>query len=392
MTTSVYHAELGVALNLTEPDLGQPSMPELWEALRADKRPVPERQLQCMECMQSRPHCPEWMFLTERSDGVRFASHFNRSVKDHPSNESDQHKAFKERIATAAELGGHAARLEDRAEHGKRRTDVLVRSDSGLLVGWEVQLSPTTAGTARKRARIARGDGITPMWATVNRTRDFINQVPWALTDDMPWKQIADGRELLVRGGVRTLAMQRCDRTNPRPCPARGRGRCGQLHGSWVSMEGLQLDKLVRVSAAGEFVPIIVPGKRVTNRWWVRTKDRDLYADSVGGLVSEDDIGLRKAAIETVVNPRPLETECHYGQDTGYRSSPAPIRDDGSPVDAVDVTVADRPLPPSPRLRMPSKGICGAGAGPCGASPARFYACGWRCDTHAPGATGSGRS
>jgi hypothetical protein len=73
MASSVYHVGLDLELNLTEPDLGYPQLPGLWERLRAEKRPVPQRQLQCMQCRETRPECPEWMFLTER-DGVRFAS------------------------------------------------------------------------------------------------------------------------------------------------------------------------------------------------------------------------------------------------------------------------------------------------------------------------------
>lgn len=101
--------------------------------------------------MQTRPNCPEWMFLTER-DGVHFASHYNRNIKDHSSQgESDRHKAFKERIAAAAELGGHVVETEDRAVHGKRRTDVLVKG-ADLTIGWEIQLSYATLASVRKRA------------------------------------------------------------------------------------------------------------------------------------------------------------------------------------------------------------------------------------------------
>ncbi len=38
-----------------------------------------------------------------------------------------------------------------------------------------------------------------------------------------------------------------------------------------------------------------------------------------------------------------------------------------------------------PVLRPPVPYECSAGVTPCGA-PARFFACGWRCVDHAPGA------
>jgi hypothetical protein len=173
------------------------------------------------------------MFLTER-DGVRFATHHNPSIADHPSQESDQHKALKERIARAAELGGFTVEIEDRATHGRRRTDVLVRGASGLLVGHEVQLAYASLASVKKRAKLAREDGITPLWATVDPKRDFINHVPWAQTDNFPWKYISEGGNLQIRGGVRSLEMERCNIRNPEPCPVRVRGKCGQLHGKWV--------------------------------------------------------------------------------------------------------------------------------------------------------------
>lgn len=386
MANGVYHVGRDIELNLTEPDLGHPTLPGLWEELRADRRPVPERQLRCIQCRHARPECPEWMFLNERH-GVRFATHFNPTIADHAAtNESDQHKAFKDRIAGAAQLGGHAVDLEDRSESGKRRTDVLVKGADGLAIGWEVQLSYASLDSVRKRARIARGDGITPMWAAVDQTREFINKVPWALMPDMPWKQISDGRRLLVRGGVRALEMRKCDwQGSPDACPVLGRGRCGKRHAIWASMLGIQLDDLVRGSASGEFVPIIVPGKRITNRWWVRASERDQWADSVGGLPTEGDLNSRKAEPKILaVDPRELDPECRYGQDSGFRSSPAVPQDGGDVV----FTMPPAAPPAPPRVYQRRPGHCGAGGhgpdGRCDATPARLYPGGWRCDEHRP--------
>jgi hypothetical protein len=173
------------------------------------------------------------MFLTERN-GVRFASHHNPAIKDHPSVESDQHKAFKERIARAAELGGFTVELEDRAEHGRRRTDVLVRGAGDLLVGHEVQLAYATLASVMQRSKHARSDGITPLWTTVDPQRDFINHVPWALTDNLPWRVISEGGKLQIRGGVRSLQMERCDLRNPdRVLPARTAGAFSSTAGGF---------------------------------------------------------------------------------------------------------------------------------------------------------------
>ncbi|MFG2001735.1 hypothetical protein ACGFNU_21545 [Spirillospora sp. NPDC048911] len=337
MAFSVYHVGLDLELNLTLPDLGHPDLPGLWDALRADDRPVPERQLQCIQCRQTRPHCPEWMFLTER-DGKRFASHFTRGIADHAAeNESDEHKAYKERILRAAELGGFLAEAESRSTDGKRRTDVLVKSDD-RQIGWEIQLSYTTLDSVRKRASLARRDQITPLWATIDAKRDFIDRVPWARLDDMSWHDVAEGRlPLLVRGGVQSLELFRCERgfvIGGGFCPVRGRGYCGELHGHWQVARRVYVDDLVRASAAGDYVPVVVPnsGPRGYNRWWVNAADRDRYLDMGFELLPEGDYQRRKAQSGSELEASPLDPKCHYGEDSGIRSAPTAARDDGTPV------------------------------------------------------------
>jgi hypothetical protein len=337
MANGVFYTELGIELNLTEPDLGHPEFPGLWEILRSDHRPVPERGLQCIQCRKDRPECPEWMFLTER-DGRRFASHFTRGIADHDAeNESDQHKAYKERVLRAAEAGGFAAELENQSTDGKRRTDVLVRSDD-RQIGWEIQLSYATLESVRKRAGLARRDHITPLWATVDAKRDFIDRVPWARLDDMSWHDVADVRlPLLVRGGVQSLETFRCERGHVIGggfCPIKGRGYCGKLHGQWQVALGVYVDNLVRASAAGEIVPVVVPNKasRGFKRWWVTAEDRERYLDMGFELLPEGDYERRKARGESEQEPQPVDPECRYGEDSGIRSAPAPVRDDGAPV------------------------------------------------------------
>jgi hypothetical protein len=386
MANGVYHQGLGIELNLTEPDLGHPEHPGLWDALRADRRSVDERQLQCIQCRYIHPDCPEWMYLNERH-GIRFATHWNPNIGEHPStNEGDKHKALKDRIAKAAELDGHTVEVEDRAEDGKRRTDVLVKGAGGLLIGHEVQLSYATTDSVRKRTLIARHDGISPLWSTVDRLAQWIGHVPWVHTDNLPWQQISTGRELLVRGGVRALAWTLCDRNNPEPCPVKGHGRCGQRHGKW-DLAHPELDTLVRDTASGEFVPVIVPQGRRMNRIWVKVADRDLYAESVGGLPSEDDFQPRKArVVDTGMDPREVDPECKYGQDSGIRSAPAVSQDTlGAIVTASTLPAVTLTPPPMPQRRPGECGASGNGpGGRCGVT-ARLYPGGWRCEDHRPG-------
>lgn len=344
MTHSVYHRELGVALNLTLPDLGHPGLPGLWERLRADKRDVADRGLQCMECMTARPNCPEWMVLVER-DGRRFARHHNPGIADHATNESNEHKAYKERVIKAAELGGFRAEPENRSADGKRRTDVLVAGGT-QDVGWEIQLSYATLDSVRSRANLARRDDIAPLWATVDPTRDFIDKVPWALLRGMEWQFVARSPAIPVRGGVRTLQFWRCDNRR-RPCPVKGVGGCGLLHEEWLRANDITLDDLVRSSASGAYVPVVLPGK-TSRRWWITAEDRARFLDNGGVLLDEGEHKHpRTVTRESPAAEKPNDPECRYGQDGGYRSPPAPIRDDGSPV----VTAATRGTRPVPRPR-----------------------------------------
>lgn len=399
MTYTVYHAELRVYLNLSEPDLGHPEYPSLWEMMRADTRPPLDRGLLCPQCLESSPHCPEAMVLVEMQDGRRFARHYNTSIADHTNeNESDKHKAFKERIATAAERGGYAVEVEDRAEDGLRRTDVLVRGDHELAIGWEVQLSYASLDSVRKRTRIAQEAGITPSWMVLDDTRDFVNKVPWTLTNDMSWKDISGGRRLPIRGGVRLLKFYDCDWGTSRDCPVKKTGRCFKRHPAWDSIgntyEFFQLDDLVQQTAAGEYVSVVVPGERLKNRWWVRVSDRDRFLDAGGTLLTERTEKREPRADKPVeIHPRPLDPTCRYGEDSGYRSAPAVGQDDDDLMVAAVTAIESGlrltvPRPPTPRY---PPGICGAPASPSTVNirceePARPYPCGWRCEQHKPGA------
>lgn len=387
-TVEIWHVPLGRKLDLTREDLGVPSIPDLWDRLRSDKRPVADRGLQCLTCKEERPHAPEWMYLREHSDGAREAVHFNPSIGAHPAKtESDEHKAYKERIATIGETAGFQVAVED-AGIG-RRTDVTVHG-LGIDVGWEVQLSTITDATVRDRARTAWNAGLTPSWMTsAKQLSELLRHAPWSLTNFTPWREIRSGKAIQIRGGARQLRMEHCSRI-PGPCPVKKRGKCDSWHGQW-RVANPTLDDLVRGSASGEWVPVIVPQSRWNNRWWVRPEDRDTYAESVGGLPTEDDLrrGHAKAG-HSVLSTAAMERICRYGEGGTFIPRRRVVHDQGQSVDASAVTVS-HPVarPPKPTIVPPSPeitpGRCSAGVTPCGA-PARLYPAGWRCEAHRPGA------
>ncbi|MER7706789.1 hypothetical protein ABTX81_28315 [Kitasatospora sp. NPDC097605] len=250
---------------------------------------------------------------------------------------SDEHKAYQERYVRAAESAGHTAEVDAVGADGRRRTDVLVTGAAGQRYGFAPQLSYITAATARHRDGASRADGITPVWHTVDPRSPLIDAVHWTRTDDLPAAAIRDDRHLLVRGGVRALALERCERM-PTPCPARRQGSCGRRHPRW-DPRPRQFDALVRDILARSYLPLTVRAGRGLRRFWARAEDLDAFLDNGGTLAVP-----LPAAVEV---PRPIT-----------RPPLAPVVPD----------------------------ICSAGRGArCGA-PARPYAGGWFCGDHRPGA------
>lgn len=396
MATGVYHTGLRIVIDLTAPDLGHPELPDLWETLRADDRPVADRQLRCLQCMTDRPDCPEWMHLRELADGRRVAVHNNPSLGAHRTMpESPTHKALKERIATAAERAGFTADIEDVAPHGRRRTDVLIHGENRLLLGCEAQVAYATAESVRKRSQIAREDGITPMWTTNDNNAPLIDQAPWTRIDNLPRELIQTGGALLVRGGVKTLEMLRCDQRGT-PCPDRRKG-CTAWHGHWAPTHRLQLDDAIVKAAARELVPLEISRGRRGSFWmWVTPADRDTYLDSIGNTLGANR-NPNRADSADVPDSRELDFECRYGQQSGFRPEPTAPRDSGALIDVPTLTrpepmkqAAAAPRMPEPPPRTPVEPrVCGAlqsrdNPKVLCREPALLYACGWRCDAHQP--------
>ena len=324
----VYSQLAGGILDLDQDDLGYPHIPDLWQRLRADKRPVPQRGLWCPTCIRVRPSQPEWMYVYERANGQKIAAHHNPKHKAH-DNESPEHRAYKERIAHAAELGGHHAEIELRSADGQRRSDVQVTGVGGQLFGFETQLSYATTGSIQRRDRVGRGHGLVPVWHVTDRKAPLIDHVQWARTDNLPAEAIRDDRDLLVRGGVRGLALERCDSRNPLPCPVKKSGRCGKWHPKWEP-KARQLDDLVRDIAAGEFVQVVEKFGQRTRRFWTPAADRQKFVDNGGVLLPGG------VLVDAPVVPRQAgrvserrQVQCTRDRRDEFHPVPIPPRDSG---------------------------------------------------------------
>ncbi|MEV4078361.1 hypothetical protein [Nonomuraea fuscirosea] len=343
MTHSVFHRLYGIELNLTEEHLGHPEHPGLIDELYRRYRPD---VLYCLDAYEHGGYaCPGFMSLRRR-DGRFYAYHVPEGERQETQPESDLHKALKDYTAESADRQGFAVRVEDRAKHGKRRTDVTVIGAEGRELGYEIQLSAIAKGSVDKRTRTALADGLTPLWLVNDENAIPIDRAPWARLNVFSWKDVRRRDALPVRGGVKTLRMAPCDGDNPLPCPRTGRGRCGGRHGVWEPTHGLNYDDVIRQTATGELVPLFVERSDGRRRWylWVTPADKERFLQG-RPETSPADIHDRVTAREDrPLVPSERDPACHYREDTWIRTELSRPRDSGDPIDASD-WVSDPGLP-----------------------------------------------
>lgn len=289
----VRHIKLGIDIDITDPDLGHPDLPGLWTKLR--ERPITKGEIMCLG-----PHdAPEWIYLRVLR-GVRQGVHLRPGAHaDHASEgESDEHKALKARAADVAERAGLKATTEARAAHGKRITDVEIDAD-GHLLGVEFQLSRIGAGAIKRRADLARTDGLTPFWNTDNHNVPLQYAAPWSAIGRTTWHRIKAGTSLKVTGGVDSIETDRCGRRQPR-CPVTKGRPCGQLHVYRLAARGIELDELIVGAATKAYLPLREPksGGGLNYRW-MRAIDLDRYCDDRGLRSDRPSVAKKLSTVET---------------------------------------------------------------------------------------------
>lgn len=334
MANAVWHTGYEIVVRLMEPNLGHPDRPNLLAEITT---PVSERDRELLECLEHHTEgvCPAedegrtpWMAIRRRTvDGVTTLVPAHLPLRQTATaEESDKHKAMKERIARTALEYGLEAEVEVRAGDGRIRTDVLVTGPAGK-VGWEAQYSPITAATVRRRSQRAVDHDITPLWVASDGSSALIDRTPWVLVDDQPWHVIASRKSMLVRAGARYLQEWRCDEHRQRPCPGAGGMRaCDGFHVHW-DLPALcippkptpELDQLVLTSATGSWVPMRIPDPRdarLTARMWVPAQDRARWREIVG---SPDDDAAGEGEDtegELTFTGEALDSRCRYGERT----------------------------------------------------------------------------
>lgn len=357
MANPIWHIAFGIRLDLAREDLGHPELPDLWDLVYRQDRvyaarriPVEKRGLQCAGICRDQGVIA-WMHLRKGPQGQRVGVHQRAEDEArHQTAESDEHKAYKDRIVRVASEAGFTADTEVSAPG--MRTDALVEAD-GRRVGWEVQLS--TAGSegprsVRARAQRAIKNGITPAWHTDRREYAARNDTQWTRSDYLPAHVISKNRDLRVVSGYRVLEFFRCDATADLPCPTGGvYRRCGKMHAT-PKPRDIMFDDLVRGTAGGEVVPLEYPTGSRNQRFWVPSGDRDRYLDLLDGNLD----ALKDPEPEPTDGASPNAPTC---RPWGHTSpEPAAYPEPAPPPKPVIRTLSTPPAPPQ-RPATPWGGI-----------------------------------
>ncbi|MDT0453423.1 hypothetical protein [Streptomyces hesseae] len=350
MANGVWHTGYGIAINLSLPDLGHPGRPDLLREITAS---VAERDPQLLECLahhdgrecasESGGKSP-WMFIRRGRVGGRrplVASHLPVTHRATPA-ESEQHKATKERIVETASRYGLEADAEVPTANRRSISDALVTGPGGIRIGWEIQYHHLSPSSVHRRSVNAVQNRVTPLWVAKDRTASLIDRAPWARVDDMPWKEIAGGREMVIRGGYRYLQTWKCAPSSPRICPVTdGAGHCEQLHSEWFlpalchpEKKAVQLEDLVLSSATGDSVPVYVPnrgGGRAGRHMWVPAADCRLWQEMTGQTDPLPTAEPQEQDDEITFAEQEIDRTCRAGEEGRFVSDARPVRDLGQP-------------------------------------------------------------
>ncbi|HSA48646.1 MAG TPA: hypothetical protein VLH10_00850, partial [Yinghuangia sp.] len=319
-----------IAVNLNRSDLGHPEIDGLLDEITTA---VSDRDPHMLECLSHRLHgvChsehrgkSRWMFVRRARSGsqVRWVAAHLPVTHRASAEQGDQRRATRDRIASAAAAHDLDVEVEARTPDGHGVMDALVTGPDGVRVGWKIQYSPVSAGSVRRRSQTARRNDAIPSWVVNDPDSEVVDRAPWARVDDMPWREIANGRELVVRSGVRHLQMWCCTRRAVWPCPD-GRGPCDAWHHDWLppaqclpAKPHMTIDELVVSTAYGRHVPLFVRARgrrRSGHHLWVDPRElaawRDLTGSHDADTGDEDD-----GTEEITYTGEPIEFDCHAGE------------------------------------------------------------------------------
>ncbi|MFJ9589590.1 hypothetical protein [Streptomyces acidicola] len=257
-------------------------------------------------------------------------------------------------MATALRHGFDAtAESPVRGVGGRSVADALVTGPDGTRIGREIQYYPLSPSGVYRRSLKARDNGVMPLWVTKNDRAAPIDRAPWARVDDMPWREIADGKEMLIRGGFRYLQTWRCVPSSVRHCLDNGGvGHCGRIHADW-SLPALceppkppvHVEDLIITSATGQALAVFVPSRnnpRSGCHMWVPVDDCGTWKEMAGPTLLPRTPSEEQDDAVTFTEEE-LDRSCTARKETmAYRSDPRPVRDLGQPTGGLTLPLLPR--------------------------------------------------
>ncbi|MFJ5684297.1 hypothetical protein [Streptomyces sp. NPDC093099] len=367
MANGVWHTGYGIEINLSLPDLGHPGRPDLLGEITASVADRDPQLLECLahhdgrDCLSESGGKSPWMFIRRGRVGGRrplVASHLPVTHKATLA-ESEQHKATKERIVETASRYGLEADADVPTADRRSISDALVTGPGGIRIGWEIQYHHLSPSSVHRRSANAVQHDITPLWVAKDRTASLIDRAPWARVDDMPWRDIADGKEMVICGGYRHLQVWRCVACSERHCLLTdGAGHCGEVHSDWFlpalrlpEKKAVHLEDLVLSSATGESVPVYVPNRgsgRAGRHMWMSAADCDRWWEMAGEKTPLPEVPQQEEGDEVTFAEQEIDRNCRAGEEGWTVSDARPIRDLGQPTGGFTL-----PRMPTRRSRNP---------------------------------------
>ncbi|MGW3631786.1 hypothetical protein ACWD7F_16740 [Streptomyces sp. NPDC005122] len=261
-----------------------------WARLVADNRDSTRRRLvKCAWCWDE-DRVTHWMKAYSRQNGTRVIAHQAGEVADHPyqSLESDEHKAYCDRVERVGAAEGFQARREARADDGRTRSDVLLVGDRH--VSYEMQHSPFKQGYgARERTRrslAAKRDAVA--WHTDSSIIADGARVAMLRSNQARLPQIENPRyELRILGGYRKVLVWDCTSREGHRCPQGRYAGCGTSHVD-SQPSAITLDDFVRQAPAGLVLPV-----RPLDRlgFWTTLQEHQIWVDHFGEAIQRSGSG-----------------------------------------------------------------------------------------------------
>ncbi|WP_235967588.1 hypothetical protein [Streptomyces mesophilus] len=225
-----------------------------WERLVEDNCNSVRRALvKCAWCWEE-SRVTHWMKTYTR--GGRIVSHQSGESADHPYQEleSDEHKAYCDRVARVGSSEGFTAKREKVG--GLTRSDVLLVGDRS--VSYEMQHSPFKAKyrpqLRTRRALAAKRDAVA--WHTDSDSISRGAKVAMLRSDIATLPQIENPRyELRILGGYRKVFEWTCTAREGHRCPKGRFAGCGAAHAG-AEPTAITLDDFIRKAPAGLAFPV----------------------------------------------------------------------------------------------------------------------------------------